>query len=76
MAMVANRLNVPVMIGVGRAFNNLAGTARSAPAFSADLGLEWFFVMMSEPGRLWRRYLIGNPRFLYLLSREAIAGRR
>ena len=73
MAMVAGRLEVPLMIGVGRAFNNLAGTARPAPAFAADLGLEWFFVMLSEPRRLWRRYLIGNPRFLYLLGREALA---
>jgi len=75
MAMVAGRLDVPLMIGVGRAFNNLAGTARPAPAFAADLGLEWLFVMLSEPRRLWRRYLIGNPRFLYLLGREALASR-
>lgn len=75
MAMVAGRLDVPVMIGVGRAFNNLAGTAKPAPAFAADIGLEWFFVMLSEPRRLWRRYLIGNPRFLYLVGREALASR-
>lgn len=73
MAMVAGRLEVPLMIGVGRAFNNLAGTARPAPPFAADIGLEWLFVMLSEPRRLWRRYLIGNPRFLYLLGREAWA---
>ena len=75
MAMMARRLQVPLMIGVGRAFNNLAGTARQAPAFAADIGLEWFFVMLSEPRRLWRRYLIGNPRFVYLLCREALASR-
>jgi N-acetylglucosaminyldiphosphoundecaprenol N-acetyl-beta-D-mannosaminyltransferase len=75
MAMVAGRLQVPLMIGVGRAFNNLAGTARPAPPFAARIGLEWFFVMMSEPRRLWRRYLIGNPRFLYLLGREALFSR-
>ncbi len=76
MAMAARRLEVPVMIGVGRAFNNLAGVSRPAPSFAARLGLEWFFVMLSEPGRLWRRYLIGNPRFLFLLARDALEGRR
>ncbi len=75
MAMMAGRLHVPLMIGVGRTFNNLAGMAKEAPAFSRDIGLEWLFVMMSEPGRLWRRYLIGNPRFLYLLCREALTSR-
>lgn len=73
MAMVSQRLDVPVMVGVGRAFNNLAGTARPAPPFAARVGLEWFFVMLSEPRRLWRRYLIGNPRFLFLLAREAVS---
>jgi N-acetylglucosaminyldiphosphoundecaprenol N-acetyl-beta-D-mannosaminyltransferase len=75
MAMMAGRLQVPLMIGVGRTFNNVAGVAKEAPAFSRNIGLEWLFVMMSEPGRLWRRYLIGNPRFLYLLCREALASR-
>ncbi len=75
MAMVAGRLDVPVMIGVGRAFNNLAGSARQAPALASKLGLEWLFVMLSEPRRLWRRYVFGIPRFLYLLAQDAVAAR-
>ena len=38
-------------------------------------GLEWFFRLCAEPRRLWRRYLIGNPRFLWLLARQALTGR-
>jgi N-acetylglucosaminyldiphosphoundecaprenol N-acetyl-beta-D-mannosaminyltransferase len=73
MAMVAGRLPVPLMIGVGRAFNYSAGALRRCPAWMINTGLEWLYVFLAEPRRLWRRYIIGNTQFSYLIAREAIA---
>ncbi|MEQ1887046.1 MAG: WecB/TagA/CpsF family glycosyltransferase [Bryobacteraceae bacterium] len=58
-------IHVP-MLGVGAAFDFIAGTKRTAPALLQRMGLEWLFRLMSEPGRLWRRYVVHNPRFLVL----------
>jgi N-acetylglucosaminyldiphosphoundecaprenol N-acetyl-beta-D-mannosaminyltransferase len=74
MADVAGDLEVPMMIGVGAAFDFLAGTRRPAPRAMSRVGLEWLFRLLSEPKRLWRRYLIGNSMFLWLLTREAVTG--
>jgi N-acetylglucosaminyldiphosphoundecaprenol N-acetyl-beta-D-mannosaminyltransferase len=49
---------------VGAAFNFHAGHVRQAPRWMMRSGLEWLFRLMMEPKRLWRRYVIGNPRFL------------
>ena len=59
------------MIGVGAAFDFHAGRTAQAPAWMQRLGLEWFFRLASEPGRLWRRYLLVTPRFvpLWLVQR-------
>jgi N-acetylglucosaminyldiphosphoundecaprenol N-acetyl-beta-D-mannosaminyltransferase len=64
-----------VMIGVGAAFDFLAGTKRQAPRWMQAAGLEWVFRLAAEPRRLWRRYLRNNPRFVYLFSRQLIAER-
>lgn len=53
-----------VMLGVGAAFDFHAGTASRAPAWMGDLGLEWTHRLLSNPRRLWRRYLISNSMFL------------
>ncbi len=55
-----------VMIGVGAAFDILAGTQRRAPEWIQKVGLEWFHRLLNEPQRLWRRYLLTNSRFLFL----------
>ncbi|MEA2498175.1 MAG: N-acetylglucosaminyldiphosphoundecaprenol N-acetyl-beta-D-mannosaminyltransferase [Actinomycetota bacterium] len=73
MSQVAGRLNVPVMVGVGAAFDFLAGTKKAAPKILRHVGLEWAFRLLSEPRRLWRRYLGGNAYFVYLLARSAMA---
>lgn len=52
-----------VMIGVGAAFDYHAGTVRRAPKLMQDIGLEWFYRFLSEPRRLWRRYLVTNTIF-------------
>lgn len=58
------RIEAPVMIGVGAAFDFLAGTKRQAPPWMQRNGLEWFFRLLSEPRRLWRRYGQIVPRFI------------
>jgi len=60
-------LEVPVMVGVGAAFDFLSGAKKQAPRWMQRSGLEWLFRLANEPGRLWRRYLIGNSRFAALL---------
>jgi N-acetylglucosaminyldiphosphoundecaprenol N-acetyl-beta-D-mannosaminyltransferase len=61
-----------VMIGVGQAFDIHAGTLAEAPAWLRFLGLEWLFRLMSEPRRLWKRYLKNNPRFASLAILQII----
>lgn len=64
-------VEVPV-IAVGAAFDFIAGTKDEAPSIFQTLYLEWFFRFMSEPGRLWYRYTIGNAKFLILIIRDFI----
>jgi N-acetylglucosaminyldiphosphoundecaprenol N-acetyl-beta-D-mannosaminyltransferase len=54
-----------VLVGVGAAFDFLSGAKAQAPEWMQGAGLEWLFRLGSEPRRLWRRYLVGNTRFLY-----------
>lgn len=67
---LARKLPV-VAIAIGAAFDFMAGTKKEAPRWLSRLGLEWLFRLMSEPRRLWRRYLVGN--FLFL---RAVMGAR
>ena len=53
-----------VMIGVGAAFDFHAGRVKQAPPWMQKIGLEWLFRLLSEPRRLWKRYLLVTPRFL------------
>ncbi|HEX5307704.1 MAG TPA: WecB/TagA/CpsF family glycosyltransferase [Solirubrobacteraceae bacterium] len=57
-------LKAPLLVGVGAAFDFHAGLVSQAPAWMGDHGLEWLYRLSREPRRLWRRYLLGNPRFL------------
>jgi len=59
-----------VMLGVGAAFDFLAGHKRQAPRWMQGAGLEWLFRLIQEPRRLWRRYLVQNPRFIALNAAE------
>lgn len=65
----------PVQIGVGAAVDFYAGTAAEAPKFLQKIGLEWLFRLSKEPQRLWRRYIINNPRFIYLAAKQLFGGR-
>ena len=64
-----------VMIGVGAAFDFHAGTVRRAPAWMRDNGLEWLHRLLSEPGRLWKRYLVTNTLFILGAARQLLLGR-
>lgn len=61
---------VPVSIGVGATFDFLAGKIRRAPGWMQRSGLEWVWRLMQEPGRLWRRYLLQDAKFLPLMLAE------
>ena len=62
-------INAPVMIGVGAAFDFMAGTKPQAPSWVRNNGFEWLFRVVTEPKRLWRRYLVDCPLFIvYILS--------
>jgi N-acetylglucosaminyldiphosphoundecaprenol N-acetyl-beta-D-mannosaminyltransferase len=65
-----NKIDAPVLVGVGAAFDFLAGTKRQAPAWMQRSGLEWLFRLCAEPRRLWRRYTDIVPRFLLLVAGE------
>jgi len=66
-------LNVPVMLGVGAAFDINSGTTSQAPVWMRENGLEWLFRLTTDPKRLWRRYLISIPKAAVLVLME-IAG--
>jgi N-acetylglucosaminyldiphosphoundecaprenol N-acetyl-beta-D-mannosaminyltransferase len=70
------RLNCAAILAVGAAFNFHAGHVRQAPRWMMRSGLEWLFRLGVEPKRLWRRYLIGNPRFVCLTAGRLIRDRR
>jgi N-acetylglucosaminyldiphosphoundecaprenol N-acetyl-beta-D-mannosaminyltransferase len=67
-----NRLGVPVMLGVGGAFDFVAGVARRAPPWMRRGGLEWLYRLVRQPWR-WRRQL-ALPRFLWLVIQQRLRG--
>jgi N-acetylglucosaminyldiphosphoundecaprenol N-acetyl-beta-D-mannosaminyltransferase len=72
MAAHLGRIDAPVMIGVGAAFDFLAGTKRQAPGWMQRHALEWLFRLCSEPRRLWRRYAYIVPGFALLAAGELL----
>lgn len=67
-----SKYKVPVSIGVGASFEFFSGIVKRAPLWMQKLGLEWFWRLMMEPKRLWKRYLIGNSIFIWLVLLEFI----
>jgi N-acetylglucosaminyldiphosphoundecaprenol N-acetyl-beta-D-mannosaminyltransferase len=70
MAAVRDRIDAPVLVGVGAAFDFHAGLVPQAPAWMQAAGLEWAYRLGREPRRLWRRYLRYNPRFVSGFARQ------
>jgi N-acetylglucosaminyldiphosphoundecaprenol N-acetyl-beta-D-mannosaminyltransferase len=75
MARMRDRLEVPVMCGVGAAFDFHAGRISQAPEWMQEHGLEWTYRIAQEPRRLLPRYLYHNPRFLLAFGRQLLRER-
>lgn len=69
MAAKRNQIRSPVTIGLGGCFDFYADRIPRAPLWLREMGLEWTYRLYQEPGRMWRRYMIGNPLFLYRMWR-------
>jgi N-acetylglucosaminyldiphosphoundecaprenol N-acetyl-beta-D-mannosaminyltransferase len=71
-----DQLRVPVMVGVGAAFDFLFSRKRQAPAWMRERGLEWLFRLLQEPRRLWKRYLVSGSEFVLLVALDLLGLRR
>lgn len=76
MAENVHRVNAAVLIGVGAAFDFIAGLKGQAPLWMQRSGLEWLYRLISEPQRLWRRYLINNPLFILMIIAQTLGWKR
>jgi N-acetylglucosaminyldiphosphoundecaprenol N-acetyl-beta-D-mannosaminyltransferase len=76
MAKYRDRSKVPVLVGVGAAFDFLTGRASQAPVWMQEHGLEWFYRLATEPRRLWRRYLVYGPQFAWNVALELAGMKR
>ena len=66
------KLSVPVSVGVGGSFEFVGGLVSRAPHWIRNLSLEWFYRLCCEPRRLWRRYLIGNCQFAFIVLHQRV----
>lgn len=76
MAEHLGRIDASVMVGVGAAFDFHAGVKRQAPRWMQRSGLEWLFRLGTEPKRLWKRYLVNNPLFVWLVLLQLLGIKR
>lgn len=65
-----NLIQTPFIMGVGGSFDVVSGLVKRAPLWMQKAGLEWFYRVAQEPGRMWKRYLFGNSEFIYLILKE------
>jgi N-acetylglucosaminyldiphosphoundecaprenol N-acetyl-beta-D-mannosaminyltransferase len=70
-----DKLDVPVMLGVGAAFDLNTGRLKQAPAWMRENGLEWLFRLCAEPRRLWSRYIVNGSKFAWAVTVEHLAPR-
>lgn len=68
-------MNVPFMMGVGGSFDVVAGKVKRAPLWMQSAGLEWFYRLVQEPRRMWKRYLFTNVQFGWMLAGRAVSTR-
>lgn len=66
------QMNVPFVMGVGGSFDVVAGKTKRAPKLWQKLGMEWLFRFIQEPRRMFKRYIIGNLKFLYYVGKERL----
>ncbi len=67
-------LQVPFVMGVGGSFDVVAGVTSRAPIWMQRMGLEWFWRVLQEPGRMWRRYLLDGIQFSFIVIRALVSG--
>ena len=67
-----NMLNVSFSMGVGGSFDIIAGQTKRAPLWMQKIGLEWCYRLIQEPRRMWKRYLIGNVKFIFLILKQKL----
>ncbi len=65
-----DKLGVDFVMGVGGTFDVVAGKVKRAPVWMQKYGLEWLYRIIQEPGRMWKRYLVTNSKFAWLLVKE------
>ncbi|PKG37533.1 WecB/TagA/CpsF family glycosyltransferase [Psychromonas sp. Urea-02u-13] len=68
-----DELGVDFVMGVGGTFDVVAGKVNRAPKWMQEYGLEWFYRVLQEPGRMWKRYLVTNSKFAWLLVKAKIS---
>jgi N-acetylglucosaminyldiphosphoundecaprenol N-acetyl-beta-D-mannosaminyltransferase len=68
-ARIADRVKPAVLLGIGASLDFIAGTLERAPVLMQKTGTEWLYRLAQEPRRLWRRYLVEDPKFLRILAR-------
>jgi N-acetylglucosaminyldiphosphoundecaprenol N-acetyl-beta-D-mannosaminyltransferase len=66
---IAERVKPAVLLGIGASLDFIAGTVKRAPVVMQKAGLEWLYRLGQEPRRLWRRYLVNDPKYLLILAR-------
>ena len=67
------KLNVKFAVGVGGAFDIIAGKTKRAPKFLQNISLEWAYRVYQEPGRMWKRYATTNIYFIWLLCKNFLS---
>ena len=70
------KAGVRFALGVGGSFDHVSGLARRAPQWMQRIGFEWLYRFLREPRRMWRRYLIGNSVFIWLIARQRLSHSR
>ena len=70
------RIQVPVLLGVGAAFDLNSGRLTQAPSWMRENGLEWLFRLLAEPKRLWKRYLVQGSKFAWWVGLESLGLRK
>jgi N-acetylglucosaminyldiphosphoundecaprenol N-acetyl-beta-D-mannosaminyltransferase len=74
-ASFGKKTNIPIQIAVGSGIDFLSGTYKRAPKVMRNIGLEWLYRLFLEPKRLWKRYLLGIPHFIFLIVKQKLFSR-
>lgn len=68
--------DVNLVMGVGGTFDVIAGKTKRAPLWMQNIGFEWFYRFLQEPKRMWKRYLVGNSKFILLVLKEKLRSKK